>query len=270
MFSDFDVSDWTANIIVSHVTGQCASVVKMQQQLPSSEFIDDDKFRAIVVGMLDMKQWAKEKLHGYLQDDNQMWYFERALSLKESHRNRLSVLRQQIADPGATSESVSFASLKLLRSKGLVARDYHPKQIDGAEALIVTAVEDGWCVENIQALIAIGGNLSTTHSSGESLLSIAAKYGHIRIMEFLLLQGSNPNSANETEGQFQGCTALHWASFSGHSDCVRQIRHGSHACRCHEQQTCLYSSIGHCWCISQCPRQQKQYASPCRSRCGAC
>lgn len=117
MFSDFDESDWSASKIVGCIISQCSCMVELQEQLPASEFIDDDKFRSIVVAMLDMKQWAKDKLHSYMQDDTQMWYFERNLSLKESHRNRISVLRQQIADPDASPENVVSSSLKLLRSR---------------------------------------------------------------------------------------------------------------------------------------------------------
>ena len=223
MFSDFDESDWSASKIVGCIISQCSCVVELQEQLPASEFIDDDKFRSIVVAMLDMKQWAKDKLHSYMQDDTQMWYFERNLSLKESHRNRISVLRQQIADPGASPENVVSSSLKLLRSKGLVAYNHPLQPVEAKEGLIVTAVADGWCLEDVAALVAIGGCITTKHSSGEPLLSIAAKYGHIHIIKYLLLQGCDPNSANELEGQFQGCTALHWASFAGHTACVREL-----------------------------------------------
>lgn len=226
MFADFDLSDWTASKLVSRIKQQCRSVVEAQEQLPPCEFVDDDKFRQIVVAMLDMKRWAKDKLHGYLQDDTQMWYFERNLSLKDSHRNRVSVLRQQIADRGASSESIACASLKLLRSKGLVASSLHPQHTEAAEGLIVTAVEDGWSVEDIQALIDIGCSTSATHSSGDPLLSIAAKYGYIHVVNYLLSKGFDPNAANEKDGQFQGCTALHWACFAGHSACVRVLISG--------------------------------------------
>jgi len=223
MFPDFNVCDLTASKIVARITEQCHSVVKMQEQLPVSDFIDDDRFRAIVVAMLDMKQWAKDKLHGYIQDDAQMWYFERNLSLKESHRSRISVLRQQIADPNTTSEIIASASLKLLRSKGLIACNYGFQNIEGEQCDIVTAVADGWCVEDIAAIIAIGGSTSATHRSGDPLLSIAAKFGHTHIVNYLLLLSCDPNSSNHKEGQFQGCSALHWASFAGHSPCVSAL-----------------------------------------------
>ena len=71
MFSDFDESDWSASKIVGCIISQCSCVVELQEQLPAAEFIDDDKFRSIVVAMLDMKQWAKDKLHSYVQDDTQ-------------------------------------------------------------------------------------------------------------------------------------------------------------------------------------------------------
>jgi len=225
MFPDFDEGDWTAGKVVGCIISQCDSVVKMQEQLDASEFIDDDKVRAVVVGMLDMKRWAKDKLHGYMQDDTQMWYFERNLSLQESHRNRISVLRQQIADPRATSDSVASASLKLLRSKGAVALHDPMQPVEGNEELIVTAVADGWSIEDIAALIAIGGSISAKHSSGEPLLSMAAKYGHTHIITFLLQHGCDPSCANESEGQFQGCTALHWGCFAGHVACVNALIH---------------------------------------------
>jgi ankyrin repeat protein len=195
----------------------------MQEQLPVSDFIDDDKYRAIVVSVLDMKHWAKEKLHGYMQNETQMWYFEKNLSLKESHRNRISALRQQLSDPHATPEVVATASLKLLRSKGLVRCSHVMQCVEGKECDIVTAVADGWCIEDIAAMVAIDGSISATHSSGDPLLSIAAKYGHIDIINYLLLHGCDPNSANQMDGQFEGCTALHWASFAGHSPCVSAL-----------------------------------------------
>lgn len=223
MFPDFDAGDWTASKVVAHIKEQCDSVVQMHELLPVSEFIDDDKFRGIVVSMLDLKLWAKDKLHGYMQDEARMWYFERTLSLKESHRNRISVLRQQIADPSASPETIQSASLKLLRAKGLIACKYTLQDSDAKECDIVTAVADGWCTEDIAAIISVGSSVSDTHSSGDPLLSVAAKYGHVHIIDYLLSQGCDPNSANRLDGQFQGCTALHWAAFAGHSPCVRAL-----------------------------------------------
>ncbi len=223
MFSDFDAGDWTAGKIIARIKEQCELVVDMHERLPVSEFIDDDKFRAIVVSMLDLKLWAKEKLHGYVQDDSQMWYFERALSLKESHRNRISSLRQQISHSTASAEVIKSASLKLLRAKGLIACRSALQDVDAKECDLVIAVSDGWYIEDVAALVAIGGNISSTHSSGDPLLSVAAKYGHIHIIEYLLSQGCDANSVNETEGQFQGCSALHWASFAGHAPCVQAL-----------------------------------------------
>jgi hypothetical protein len=120
-------------------------------ELPDDEYVNDLKYRALVTRMLSSQEWAKQKLRLWLENQETTIANVCYTSLKSSHRQWLSFLKQrQHAVAGAGSEERRTAAVKILQCKGLmVTEDASTEETEG-EPLIYAAAADGWALEDLQ------------------------------------------------------------------------------------------------------------------------
>ncbi|XP_073263200.1 uncharacterized protein [Populus alba] len=86
-----------------------------------------------------------------------------------------------------------------------------------ADALLEAARYDD--IEDIASLASSGASLDSKDSLGRTAaLHMAAANGHLDIVEYLISQGVDLNSANKEKN-----TALHWACLNGHIEVVKNL-----------------------------------------------
>ncbi|KAJ3113755.1 hypothetical protein HDU96_002935 [Phlyctochytrium bullatum] len=74
-------------------------------------------------------------------------------------------------------------------------------------------------VEVVQVLLDHGANLEARNSNGLLAIHLAARDGHLKVLQMLLQRGANAGAVDLSDG----CTALHFAAQFGHLDCIRVL-----------------------------------------------
>jgi hypothetical protein len=192
---------------------QCDAIVQRHKNMDTASYADDNSFRGLVVEILNMKLWAMHKWQLLLKDTTRVMTDLSALSLLECHRMWLGHLRMRIREAAPDSYVRRLVCLELLQSKGLVKAAAHGEPNAAGEDLIVAAGAEGWCAEDIGALVGAGADVSTAFDS----VWKAASYGNASTLKALLSAGGSVTTTDD------GRTALYISAANGHSDCVEVL-----------------------------------------------
>lgn len=231
--------DWSVADVLGCIMKQCYAALERHRALPPAEFVDEGMFRLLVTDLLNTKQFAKEKLRLWLQDENQLVVFWCSYTLRDAHRLWLGLVRgrMQAAQSCRLGDAAS-AALLLLQVKGRVRSCVADCNLDG-EPLFVEAGGDGWDEEDVilfasfilywsanpppqvLALAQAGCDLRAVNCMGHSGLSQAAAYGNTATLSAMLEVGADV--AQYSPGKGMG--ALFRASYNGHVACVRALIH---------------------------------------------
>jgi hypothetical protein len=138
---------------ISQTIDQMERIQDIDAQLPDDNYVNDLKYKALVIRMLSSQAWAKQKLHLYLEnEESKIFDLGRLTSLKSCHRKWLSFLKQrQHSVAIAGSDARKAAAVKILQCKGLMVTHDALTEHTEDEPLIYAAVADGWPLEDLQA-----------------------------------------------------------------------------------------------------------------------
>jgi hypothetical protein len=142
---------WDVTDVLSCIMCQCNVVLQRHKALPPADFVDDSNFRSLVADVLNTKQFAKEKLRLWLNDDNQLVVFWSGYTLRDAHRLWLGHVRKKLRIARDNSKAAAAAALLLLQVKGRVKSCSTDINTDG-EAAFVEAGGDGWDEEDVRLL----------------------------------------------------------------------------------------------------------------------
>jgi ankyrin repeat protein len=178
---------YTVDLMLGNIMAQCKEVYDKQASEDNSAFVDDFRFRNLVTEMLDVKLMAKSKLQVWMQDSLYYSCDCYAHDLRSCHRRWLSLLRNRITASAGDSVECRKHAIKYLLTKGLLSVG-DPSQPVKGELPITAAACEGWPEQDIDALYAAGGSLS----SGLPVYW-ASFFGNSQALAAFLQRGGNAN-----------------------------------------------------------------------------
>ncbi len=238
-------------IFLDDILAKCNSVYSRHQAVNPSDYIDEKKFRKLVLEMVDVRMMAISKLQEWLENTTSSFITYRiGAELRTVHRRRIAFLAQQIScEPLQSSKRVELALL-LSTAKGLIIDSIDEKN-DLGESVLMAAAAEGRTAEDLKILVEAKADLSASRSDGVCSMWLAAQFGHVHCITALeemkacvdqsALDGTSPFSiaaqmgnvecvvllqklkANVGTSNKRGLTPLHQAAMNGHSAVVSAL-----------------------------------------------
>ena len=136
---------------ISYTLDQMQVIKDEHAELPDDDYVNDLKYKALVTRMLSSQAWAKQKLFLWLENPDLIINDVGYNSLKSTHRQWLSFLKQRKHSvAGAGTDERKAAAVKILQCKGLMVSDNVSTEDADGEPLIYVAAADGWALEDLQ------------------------------------------------------------------------------------------------------------------------
>jgi hypothetical protein len=230
--------------------------------VPEEAYLDDEKYRGLVLQMLETKAMALSKLSLWLEDSEQSIATLRDLHLREAHRWWAVLLERRLAElkgrlgagelgpREAGVRAVRECALSLCKIRGLVNHAVDEEN-DLGEVRIVRAAAAGWDGRALALLVDAGAEVDSQDRNGRTAVQWAAIGGDVEAVGALVRCV---------------CVPARWrASLVG--GCVRAIELANvHACRkrnIHESAEALIATFcAHVRCVClQIRREDRQPGS---------
>jgi len=206
----------------------CDQVLESHKKKGHGEYNDPSKYSALVREMLDTKKMAISKVKLLYPDRNPRKETEFELSevleqpLRTAYRTLVSKMLQEIHQNQEVSKEQRMFALKLCKLKGFVKTDVNDMN-ELQEKPLATFAADGCSTEDMKLLIIAGANVNSRDRNFQTPLYLAAQYGHVEIVDFLLdpekhklsEKAADPNIFTNIDSEIR--SPLHIASFYGHS-----------------------------------------------------
>jgi ankyrin repeat protein len=201
------------------LTAQVSSYMMRHKEVDSAAYHDDDRYRAMVIEMLDARRMAESKMELYLADQSQVLvYTHSMMSLREAHRALLSFQSRNMHKHGLDEAGRKERALALCRAEGLVRASVDEVN-EAGEPIMVQGAADGWDHDKLWLLQCAGADVNSASSSESRMtpLMSSASCGRAATVRALVdLQAAVNQTTHED-------SALSWAAFAGHTDVVRLL-----------------------------------------------
>jgi ankyrin repeat protein len=206
---------------LSVIHGQCEELLLLHEQKDETAFIDQFQHARLLNEMTSVRKWAIAKMLWYIEDESLLLVDILNYPLHKCFREFVSFSRARLkTEPN--SDTRKQHAMFLCRLLGLVVSAqsevndvlFH----DGKS--IVEAVENGISAQDVELMLDAGFELESTNTSGSSLLSIAARFGHVQILEMLIRRGANVNFVNCVDGSR---TPILLAAGNNHLNCLKLL-----------------------------------------------
>jgi hypothetical protein len=208
---------------LSVIRGQCEELLSLHEQKDETAFLDQFRHARLLNEMVSVRKWAIAKMLWYIEDNTQLLVDTLYYPLDKCYREFVSFCRARLkTEPNSDKRKVH--AMFLCQLLGLVVcaesevNDYFWH--DGKP--IVDAVESGISVQDVELMLDAGFEVESTNTSGSSLLSIAARFGHVQILDLLIKRGANVNFMNCLDLQ-RFRTPIFFAASSNHLNCVNLL-----------------------------------------------
>jgi ankyrin repeat protein len=203
---------------LSVICHQCEAVLSLHEQKDETVFLSQFGHSRMLNEMLSVRKWAIAKVLWYMEDEGQDLAIILHYPLLKCYREYVSFCRRRIQKE-SLSENRFLQAMSLCHLLGLVGSadsdDHDSLRHDGSP--IVDAVENGISVQDVELMLDAGFSVESSDASGNSLLSIAARYGNQQLLELLITRGANVNSVNSKDG-FR--TPIIFAVYNNHLNCL--------------------------------------------------
>ena len=223
---------------------QCNNVYQCHQAVNPADYIDEKKFRKLVLDMVDVRKMAMSKLQEWFENTASSFILYRiGAKLRTVHRRRITFLAQQLASESLESSRRVKLALLLSTAKALIINSIDEKNDLGETVLMAAAAEgrtdgdlkllveakaeplairaDGVCAMwlaaqfgHVHCIIALEekkANIDQLAADGTTPLSIAAQMCNMECVELLYKLKANVDTSND-----KGLTPLHQAAMNGH------------------------------------------------------
>ncbi len=230
------------------IVAKCNGVYQRHQAVNSADYIDEKKFRKLVLDMVDVRMMAMSKLHEWFENTSSSFIQYRiSAELRTVHRRRITFLAQQLASESLQSSKRVELALVLSTAKGLIINSIDEKN-DLGETVLMAAAAEGRTAGDLKILVEAKANLSASRADGVCAIWLAAQFGHDHCIaaladmkacvDQLAADRTSPFSIAAQMGNFEcvklleklkadvntsnviGLTALHQAAMNGHHDIV--------------------------------------------------
>ncbi len=203
------------------------AVIQAHERTPPEDYLQEGRYRRMVVEMLDARMHALGALSFYLEDPSYDVSAMMVYSNEDLYRDYLSFLRRTL--PATGNERAKVAE-RICRVAGLVESRADELDRTGRTTLMVAAAS-GAGVETIELLVAAGANVNAAVTgqfpsearAGWTALMYAAAAGNETVVEALCRLKADVN------GPFtKARTPLFYAAMYGNPDALKAlVRHGA-------------------------------------------
>jgi hypothetical protein len=209
--------NYTVDEFVEGIVKQVQERRKMHKAIKSTDYLDNDIFRGLVIDMLDTAAMAQSKMRLYLDDKSLYIHDVSKLSLSAGHRMRIAHSTKNLPeDPDQRRE----AATALCRLKGLGLQ--HTLNRD--QKALIAAAANGLSLEDLKLLIDTGIDINQQDDDGSTAVYVAAQCGNAHCIESLVELGASVNIRDDDER-----TALFAAAKIGDLKCVKLlVKLGAH------------------------------------------
>jgi ankyrin repeat protein len=203
--------DYFVALIVNQMREFRARHAGMQSEV----FLDDERYRAVVVEMLEVKKMAKSKLRLYLRDTSEILRLVETFNLREAHRRYTAFLRGQLdIDDGEQR----CRAEELCKLEGLVTGTVDEEN-EAGETRLLEGAADGWGRERLCLLKLAGADFSATGGGSFrcNALMAACMYGRTETARALVELNADVSSV------VGGVNALMCAALGGHTSTINVL-----------------------------------------------
>jgi hypothetical protein len=251
---------------LSVIHGQCEELLSIHEQEDETTFLNQFQHARLLKEMSSVRKWAIAKMLWYIEDERQSLVDLLNYPLHKCYREFVSFCRARLKTEPNSDKRKTYAMF-LCQLLGLVvsaeseANDF----LWHDENPIVEAVENGISVQDVELMLDAGFEVESTNASGSSLLSIAARFGYVQILELLITRGADVNFVNCIDG-FR--TPILLAAGSNHLNCLKLLLDNGAtpssaavqmAVTCHHSE-CVAALNGARACQSDRPRSSENVA----------
>jgi ankyrin repeat protein len=201
------------------LTELVSASMERHKEVDAAAYHDDDRYRAMVIEMLDARRMAVSKMELYLSDQSQYLSHLHEMTLRDAHRALLSFQRRTVHKHGLDEAGRKEMALALCRAEGLIRASVDEVN-EAGEPIMVQGAADGWDHDKLWLLQCAGADVNSVSSSGQQWtpLMIAGFCGRAATVRALVdLQAD----VNQTNANME--SALSLAAFAGHADVVRLV-----------------------------------------------
>ena len=201
----------TAEEFIKKVLDQCEEVRSRHKDIKADEYAEAGKYRELVLTMLETPAMAKSKLLGWIEDRKRSICLDFASPLRTCHRERISfLLRNLSSDREKRKERAETLCIEM----GLAVTTACEKNELG-EPRLFEAAAAGRSERDLQLLLDAKADIRDVDKEGSSPLFVAARNGHINIIETLFKAKADVNVLNH-----KGQTPAWIAARNGQRPCL--------------------------------------------------
>jgi ankyrin repeat protein len=200
--------DFTVDKFVEGIVSQVQNRRRRHEEIQSTEYLDNDIFRGLVIDMLDTAAMAQSKMRLYLTDKSLYIRDVAKLSLSAAQRMLIAYFTKNLPVDGQGSDLK--AAEALCRLKGL------KNALTGDQRALIAAVANGLSLEDLKLLRDTGIDLNKQDEDGSTAIYVAAQCGNARCIQSLVDLNADVN-AKDTEDR----TALFAAANIGDKSCIQ-------------------------------------------------
>jgi len=208
---DVSISDFIASI-----NGECKQVYELHKSHDNEYYVEDQKFRGLVVEMLEVKMMAISKLQYYLEDKSQWLAALSRMPLRSAHRAYIDYFETLITNTQGSMRQTK--ALQLCKLKGLVIDSVEEKNNLG-ETRIEEAAADGADMKSLKLLVYAGADVKS--NAGSAAVVKAASAGHTATVRALVSLGANVDGTMQQNDR--DISAAQAAAASGHSATIQEL-----------------------------------------------
>ena len=211
--------DFTVDRFIENIVCQVRKRREHHEKISSTDYLDNDIFRGLVIDMLDTAAMAHSKMRLYLTDKSLHIHDVAKMSLGAAQRMLIAYFTKKLPDTGSGSGQLKEAADALCRLKGLknASNEETGDQVDHQRALIA-AVAGGLSFEDLKLLRDAGLDLNKQDEDGSTAIYVAAQCGNARCIRSLVDLKANVN-AKDIEDR----TALFAAANNGDISCIKLL-----------------------------------------------
>jgi ankyrin repeat protein len=240
----------TVASFLNRIVKQCEGVYSRHEAVSANDYNKDNKFRSLVLEMIDVKDMAIAKLTEWLENKGCSYIRYRFhAELRTAHRRCMAFLERRLLE--SSKDDKSSDSLELLKNRSIIIESVDEENELGENRLMTAAAEGqplkvlqllvdasanvncsrkkdavtpmwlaaqfGHC-ETVQGLIKLNAAINQCATDGASPLYIAAQCGNCECIAKLAENRADVNLADKV-----GLSPAHQAAMNGHTDCLKQL-----------------------------------------------
>jgi ankyrin repeat protein len=203
----------TVESFLNNIVEKCNNVYSRHLAVNAEEFINDKKFRKMVLEMVDVRMMAMSKLQEWLDNTSSSFIaYRMTAELRTVHRRRINFLAQQLATTSPDSK-IKFA-LDLSTAKGLII-DSINEENDLGESPLMAAAAEGRSAGDLEILVEAKADLTAFRPDGVCAMWLAAQFGHVHCIQVL-----EERKASIDQVSKDGTSPVSIAAQMGNTQCV--------------------------------------------------